>query len=138
MAAGMPKPYQVGAATWYGRRAHGRRTASGERFNMRRFTAAHRALPIGTLVRVTNAKTKRWVIVRINDRGPLRSSGRIIDLSYSAGMALGLRGIGVCQVRLDILSPEQQKEPVYMAALQRQERVEAGEIKPDLAAGGSE
>ena len=98
------KPYQVGTASWYGRYFHGRETASGERYNMYRFTAAHRRLPLGTLVRVTNLENGETVIVRVNDRGPVPRS-RIIDLSYGAARMIGLSGAGIGPVRLDILEP---------------------------------
>jgi rare lipoprotein A len=101
-----PKPYQVGKASWYGKQFAGRDTASGEPFDMFRFTAAHRTLPLGTLVRVTDVKTGNWVIVRVNDRGPM-VPGRIIDLSYGAAQMLGLRGHGITTVRLDLVSAEQ-------------------------------
>jgi rare lipoprotein A len=80
---------QSGDASWYASKFQGRRTASGERFNGRAFTAAHRTLPLGTYVRVTLLATGKSVIVRINDRGPF-IRGRIIDLSYAAAQALGL------------------------------------------------
>jgi rare lipoprotein A len=78
-----------GIASWYGKRFHGRRTASGERFDMHEFTAAHRTLPFGTLVRVEHEPTGRSVLVRINDRGP-HIRRRVIDLSRAAAQALGL------------------------------------------------
>src|SRR5215469_9363263 len=65
------KPYQIGNASWYGKNFHGRPTASGERYNMYDLTAAHRDLPLGTWVRVTNLKSGDSIIVRINDRGPV-------------------------------------------------------------------
>jgi rare lipoprotein A len=82
-----------GEASWYASKFQGRRTASGERFNGRAFTAAHRTLPPGTYVRVTLLATGKSVIVRINDRGPF-VRGRIIDLSYAAAQALGLPRVG--------------------------------------------
>lgn len=91
-----------GAASWYGPGFHGRRTASGQRFNQHGFTAAHRTLPFGTRVRVTNVRNGRSVVVSINDRGPF-SGGRIIDLSAGAARAIGLMSSGVGQVRLEIL-----------------------------------
>lgn len=102
-----PKPhkaYQVGTASWYGRYFHGKPTASGEPFNMYQFTAAHRHLPLGTLVRVTNLQNGESVVVRVNDRGPMPKS-RIIDLSYGAARMIGLSGPGLEPVRLDILEP---------------------------------
>src|SRR5512135_688815 len=97
-----PKPYQVGKASWYGKQFQGRATASGEPYNMFQFTAAHRQLPLGTWVKVTNMQNGRWVIVRINDRGPV-PAGRILDLSYGAAQMLGTRLAGVARVRLDLL-----------------------------------
>jgi rare lipoprotein A len=94
--------YQVGYASWYGREYHGRHTANGERFNMRAMTAAHQSLPFGTRLRVTDLKTGRSVVVRINDRGPFRK-GRILDLSYGAARRLGIVEEGVVQVGLQIL-----------------------------------
>ncbi|HEY9687578.1 MAG TPA: septal ring lytic transglycosylase RlpA family protein [Coleofasciculaceae cyanobacterium] len=84
---------QSGMASWYGPGFHGRRTASGSRFNQFALTAAHRTLPFGTLVRVTNQRTKRSCVVQINDRGPY-AHGRIIDLSQGAAKAVGLSGVG--------------------------------------------
>jgi len=98
------KPYQVGTASWYGRYFHGKATASGEPFDMYQFTAAHRHLPLGTMVQVTNLRNGETVVVRVNDRGPMPKS-RIIDLSYGAARAIGLSGHGIEPVRLDILEP---------------------------------
>jgi rare lipoprotein A len=107
------KPYQVGTASWYGRYFHGKETASGEPYNMYRLTAAHRRLPLGTLVRVTNLENGESVIVRVNDRGPVPRT-RIIDLSYGAARMIGLSGAGVGPVRLDVMQPE--PEPVQPQA----------------------
>lgn len=83
----------VGIASWYGPGFHGRKTASGERFNQYAMTAAHKTLPLGSMVRVTNLQTDESVVVRINDRGPY-AGGRIIDLSKGAAQALGINGTG--------------------------------------------
>jgi rare lipoprotein A len=99
-----PKPYQVGTASWYGKQFHGRTTASGEDFDMFEFTAAHRTLPLGTFVKVTNLKNGKWIIVRVNDRGPYVGN-RIMDLSYSAARMLNFRD-GVERVRIDLIQPE--------------------------------
>jgi len=88
-------------ASYYGRAHDGRRTASGEIFHMDEMTAAHRSLPFGTRVRVTNLANGRQAVVRINDRGPFRR-GRIIDLSYAAARKLGLVRRGVARVRVVI------------------------------------
>jgi rare lipoprotein A len=86
------KSFQRGVASWYGPGFHGRLTANGERFNTNSLTAAHRTLPFGTRVRVTNATTGRSVVVRINDRGPF-TRGRVIDLSKAAARAIGVTGV---------------------------------------------
>jgi len=88
-----------GLASWYGNRFHGRRTASGERYDMHAFTAAHKTLPFGTKVRVRSVHTGKEVVVRINDRGPYKHQ-RIIDLSQAAINALGVRHRGVTVVEL--------------------------------------
>ena len=98
--AGGP-PEQVGIASYYGRAHDGRRTASGEVFDMNGMTAAHRTLPFGTRVRVTNLANGREAVVRINDRGPFRK-GRIIDVSYAAARRLGIVGPGVAKVRVEV------------------------------------
>jgi rare lipoprotein A len=92
-----------GVASWYGREHEGQKTASGERFNMYEYTAAHRSLPFGSMVRVTNLRNNHQAIVRINDRGPF-VRGREIDLSYVAARDLGMLETGLAKVRLDVLS----------------------------------
>ncbi|NNM72387.1 septal ring lytic transglycosylase RlpA family protein [Enterovirga aerilata] len=82
---------QSGMASWYGPGFHGRKTASGERFNTNDLTAAHRFLPFGTRVKVVNQATGRSVVVRINDRGPFHR-GRVIDLSRASAAAIGMGG----------------------------------------------
>ncbi|WP_342597053.1 septal ring lytic transglycosylase RlpA family protein [Cyanobacterium aponinum UTEX 3222] len=91
-----------GIASWYGPGFHGRKTASGERFNQNALTAAHRSLPFGTRVKVTNLNNGRSVVVRINDRGPF-TRGRIVDLSAGAARVIGLKNSGVAPVRIQIL-----------------------------------
>lgn len=91
-----------GLASWYGPGFHGRRSASGERFNQNALTAAHRSLPFGTKVRVTNKRNGRSIVVRINDRGP-HVRGRIIDLSAAAARTLGVMQSGVAPVRVEVL-----------------------------------
>lgn len=92
----------VGEASWYGKPFHGRRAANGEVYNMRRLTAAHKTLPFGTKVRVTNLWNGRHVVVRITDRGPF-VKGRIIDLSYKAARKLNMVEDGVVPVGIQIL-----------------------------------
>ena len=99
------KPYQVGKASWYGSLFQGKATASGEDYDMNSFTAAHRELPLGTFVRVTNLKNLKAVIVRINDRGPV-TPGRIIDLSYRAAHALEMHQYGLQKVQIEVVEPK--------------------------------
>lgn len=96
---------QVGLASWYGGKFAGRRTASGSRFNPKALTAAHRTLPFGTRVMVTNLVNDRQVEVVITDRGPFIRH-RIIDLSKRAAQEIGMMGTGVARVRLDPLLAE--------------------------------
>ena len=103
------KPFQVGTASWYGKQFNGRQTASGEPYDMFLFTAAHRTLPLGSWVKVTNLANGNSVVVRINDRGPVPRN-RIIDLSYGAAQILGVRARGVAKVRLDLIQGAQQEE----------------------------
>jgi len=96
---------QRGIASWYGRKFHGKRTASGEIYNMYDRTAAHRTLPFGTYVLVRNLLNGKKTIVRINDRGPF-VKGRIIDLSYAAAKDIGIIGRGTAPVELIVLGRE--------------------------------
>jgi rare lipoprotein A len=111
-AAGAPAPVrptprpitiEVGEAAYYSARFHGRPTASGERFDMHAFTAAHRTLPFGAQCRVTNRRNSRSVVVRINDRGPW-THGRIIDVSLAVAQALDFVRLGHVPVIVEVLS----------------------------------
>ncbi len=93
-----------GQASWYGGRWHGRATASGERYNQWGWTAAHKTLPLGTWVKVTNLRNGRQAVLRINDRGPY-IRGRVLDVSAAAAQALGFYGSGVAPVEVEVLSP---------------------------------
>lgn len=93
---------QTGLASYYAHKFHGRKTASGERYNEKALTAAHPSLPFGTLVRVVNLRNKRAVTVRINDRGPFVKK-RIIDVSYAAARKLKMVGQGVVPVRVILI-----------------------------------
>jgi rare lipoprotein A len=95
-------PHEVGVASYYAHAHHGHATASGERYDMHEMTAAHRTLPFGTRVRVTNLDNGRTVVVRINDRGPWKK-GRILDVSYDAARELHMIGRGTARVRLVVL-----------------------------------
>jgi len=94
------KWYQIGKASWYGRRFQGHKTASGEAFDFNMLTCAHRTLPIGSLLRVTNLSNKRSIMVRVNDRGPIPQN-KIVDLSYAAARSLGFSHVGSARVRLE-------------------------------------
>lgn len=94
-----------GRASWYGKKFHGRKTASGEPYDMFAMTAAHKTLPIPSYVRVTNLDNGRTAVVRVNDRGPFHS-GRIIDLSYAAAARLGIISDGHAEVRIEALQPD--------------------------------
>ena len=112
-----PKEYEhfseTGIASWYGHRFHGRQTANGEVFNMYAMTAAHRVLPLPSVVRVTNLSNGRSVVVRINDRGPYAHE-RIIDLSLVAAEKIGFRRKGVTRVRVELL-PEMSRRVARVA-----------------------
>lgn len=116
---------QLGMASWYGPGFHGRKTASGDRFNMHALSAAHRTLPLPSYVRVTNTSNGMSVIVKVNDRGPYHSN-RIIDLSYAAANVLGIQGTG--HVALEPVDGEEKvgkdrpgvplgSDPAYLVAL---------------------
>ncbi|WP_196257902.1 septal ring lytic transglycosylase RlpA family protein [Pelagibacterium limicola] len=92
----------TGVASWYGGKFHGRRTASGETYNQHALTAAHRSLPFGTEVVVTNQANGRSVVVRINDRGPF-SGGRVIDLSHKAASQIGMVNSGTARVTIEVI-----------------------------------
>ena len=104
-------PYQEhGIASWYGKKFHGQRTSSGERYDMYGMTAAHPTLPIPSYARVTNTKTGKSVVVRINDRGPFHAN-RVIDLSYAAAKKLGFVQAGSCLVEVESIDPTQPLPP---------------------------
>jgi rare lipoprotein A len=108
-AAMRPTPAVIGAeerglASWYGHPYHGRRTSSGEVYDMHAMTAAHRTLPFSTWLHVENLDTGQTVRVRVNDRGPF-IDGRILDVSHAGGMALGVIARGVVPVRLRVIAP---------------------------------
>ncbi len=101
--------HQIGLASWYGPQFQGKQTANGEIFNMNDLTCAHRFLPLGTWVKVTNLHTRKWIVVRVNDRGPVPDT-RIADLSSEAARMLGMHARGVTRVRLDVIDPKQAVE----------------------------
>ena len=133
-----PKAYgafsETGVASWYGHKFHSRQTANGEVFNMYAMTAAHRVLPMPSVVRVTNLSNRRSVIVRINDRGPY-AHNRIIDLSLAAAEKIGFRRKGITRVRVELL-PELSRRVAGIArsggGARKQDRLVA-----DFAGGGT-
>jgi rare lipoprotein A len=120
-AAGVPGYEETGIASWYGGKFHGRRTASGEVYDMYELTAAHRTLPFGTVVRVTHLANRRSVEVRITDRGPF-VKGRIIDLSYAAAKRLDMVREGVARVKLVVVRRAQVAQRPKTVLLARGER----------------
>ncbi|EZQ11480.1 MULTISPECIES: septal ring lytic transglycosylase RlpA family protein [unclassified Acinetobacter] len=91
---------QTGVASWYGRQFHGRKTASGETFDMNALTAAHRSLPLNCYIRVTNKSNGKSVVVKVNDRGPFHGN-RVVDLSYGAAKSLGITNAGTARVSIE-------------------------------------
>ncbi len=112
---------QRGVASWYGKKFHGQRTSSGELYDMYKMTAAHPTLPIPSYARVTSQVSGKQVIVRINDRGPFHAK-RVIDVSYTAALKLGLLGAGSHEVKIERLLPAE----IYRMAAQRARAGEAG------------
>jgi rare lipoprotein A len=124
-----------GTASWYGSEFNGRRTANGERYDMRALTAAHLNLPFGSLVQVTNLDNGRQVVVRINDRGPF-GRRRVIDVSYAAARQLGMVGAGTARVELAVLPANryepaaQPAPPILLAAAGAPQAAPAAEASP--------
>jgi len=100
---------EIGLASWYGKDFHGRPTASGEIYNMFDVTAAHKSVPLGTLLRVTDIDTGKSVKVKVNDRGPFVRN-RILDLSYGAAKALGIVGTGLANIELKVIG----RAPIFL------------------------
>ena len=101
---------ETGIASWYGTKFHGRKTSTGEIYDVYKITAAHKSLPLPTWVKVTNLENKRTLVVRVNDRGPFKE-GRIIDLSYAAAVRLGVFPKGTAQVRVEAIALEKPPAP---------------------------
>lgn len=129
---------QYGKASWYGDKEHGNRSASGEVFNRYAYTAAHKELPFGTVVRVTNLDNGKQAEVRINDRGPY-VKGRVIDLSYAAAKSVGLLRSGVANVKVEVLStPSERSESLFVSlytvqAASFRDRAKAYDLKRELS-----
>jgi rare lipoprotein A len=120
--AGTPQPqkavakhhwFQIGKASWYGGSFNGRKTASGETYDMYGLTCAHRTLPLGSWIRVTNLINKKWAFVRVNDRGPMITS-HIVDLSYGAAQRLGV--VGLAKVKIEALNPADKAQTEQLIA----------------------
>jgi len=125
---------QRGVSTWYGKKFHGQRTASGELYDMYKMTAAHPTLPIPSYVRVTSLESGNSVVVRVNDRGPFHSS-RVIDVSYTAALKLGLLGAGSHEVQVERLFPgDPVVDPSRVAAARREATSQAQSAPPEIAA----
>lgn len=90
---------EIGIVSFYGKKHNGKKTASGEKFDMNSYTAAHRSLKFGTFLKVTNLSNKKYVVVKVNDRGPF-SSNRILDLSESASKKIGNFGLAKCKIEV--------------------------------------
>ena len=118
-----------GVASWYGKDFHGKKTSNGEYYNMYDLTAAHKTLPMNTMVKVTNLNNNRALVVRVNDRGPFVKS-RIIDLSYTAAHRLGVVGDGTAPVHLEVLG----FSGVITTATQGEKSVEGGGFMVQIGA----
>lgn len=97
---------ETGTASFYNKKFHGRKTTSGERFDNKLYTAAHKSLPIGTRVKVTNLANDKSVIVKVNDRGYFKH-GRVIDITYGAAKEIDMIRYGIVKVKLEVLPPEE-------------------------------
>ncbi|MDO8351445.1 MAG: septal ring lytic transglycosylase RlpA family protein [Gallionella sp.] len=115
---------QRGIASWYGKKFHGQRTSSGEKYDMYAMTAAHPTLPIPSYVRVTHAATQKSVVVRVNDRGPFLHE-RVIDLSYTAAHKLGIVGRGSSEVEVESLATN-----AYARPIAKVEKVQSTPLEP--------
>lgn len=123
---------QIGIASWYGIDEHNNYAASGERFSKFAYTAAHKSLPMGTMVRVTNLENGRDVIVKINDRGPF-VKGRIIDLSHAPAKAIDMVGKGTVKVKVEVMSTPSSRDGSYFDA---RYTVQVGSFREKAAALG--
>lgn len=113
---------QRGIASWYGKKFHGRKTSSGEIYNMHAMTAAHKTLPLPSYVRVINIKNRRSIVVKVNDRGPFVGD-RIIDLSFAAATKLGVTGPGTAEVEISVLSTSKSKKRPVVRTIPLVEKV---------------
>ncbi len=128
---------QKGIASWYGNKFHGKRTSSGEDYDMYAMTAAHKTLPIPVFVEVTNHDNNRKAIVKVNDRGPFHQ-GRIIDLSYAAATKLGVAQTGTANVSIRVVTTESDKNRQRSGAVIESHLVEGDKLYVQIAAFSSE
>ena len=128
---------QKGIASWYGNKFHGRRTSSGEDYDMYAMTAAHKTLPIPVFVEVTNHDNGRKAVVKVNDRGPFHE-GRIIDLSYAAATKLGVAQTGTANVSIRVVTSESDKNRQRSDAVVESHSAEGGKLYVQIAAFSSE
>jgi rare lipoprotein A len=144
----LDKPFtQRGLGTWYGKKFHGQRTSSGEIYDMYKMTAAHPVLPIPSYARVTNLGSGKSVVVRINDRGPFHST-RVIDVSFTAALKLGLLANGSSQLEVSLLMPDEIDQmiaarkngtaPAVAAAASPAQASPMPKAAPMLASGGAQ
>lgn len=141
---------ESGKASWYGKKFHGNKTASGEVYDMFKMTAAHKTLPLPSYVRVTRRDNGKSCIVRVNDRGPFHP-GRIIDLSYAAAARLGMIGIGEAPVEIEVVGPDDSDlpppapapeiqvarwKPGYWVVGTYSDPIDAAAVREDLASSG--
>lgn len=123
---GLTQYKETGTASWYGQKFHGHETSNGERFDVYRFTAAHKSLPLPSYVRVTNLNNQKSLVVRVNDRGPFHGN-RLIDLSYAAAVRLGFADAGTAQVEVEMLAAPLGKkdyQTIQVGAFSLMERAE--------------
>jgi rare lipoprotein A (peptidoglycan hydrolase) len=108
--AGQNQRMEYGLASWYGEEYQGRPTANGELYDMHRLTAAHRSLPMGTTIKVTNTTNHRAILLRVNDRGP-SNSGRLLDVSWEAAKQLGFLKVGLAPVQVEVVTYSGYRNP---------------------------
>ena len=128
------KQYQAtGVASWYGQKFHGHETSNGERFDVYKFTAAHKSLPLPSYVRVTNTANQKSLIVRVNDRGPFHGN-RLIDLSYAAAVRLDFADSGTADVKIELIAaPITKGDHLFMQVGAFQAEASARKLKKTLA-----
>lgn len=120
---------QTGMASWYGTKFHGKRTSSGEPYDMYAMTAAHPTLPIPCYAKVTNVQTGKTAIVKINDRGPFKSE-RVMDLSYAAAHKLGVYQNGTSKVKIEVIDPKEWDHNLYLAQSKQNKPINLAKKEP--------